>query len=77
MNIEIIPEIPILDTEIHSPYRSATVKSCARVKTGLYLITTSMLDTFYVNRLYIVGDTLLYKIKKAIVDGKCINTIEK
>jgi len=77
MNKQVIPEIPILDTDIYSPYRSATVKSCTRVKTGIYLLITSLLDTFYVNRLYMVGDTLLYKIKKVVSDGKCINTIEK
>lgn len=77
MNKQVIPEIPILDTEIYSPYRSATINSCTRINTGLYLIITSLLDSVYVDKLYLVGQKITYKLKKSVLDGKYKTTIEK
>jgi len=72
-----IPEIDILDCEIHTPYRSAIVQSCARIDKNKYLLVTSLLDSVYVDRLYLNGDKIVYKLKKVVEDGKCKTTIVK
>lgn len=72
-----IPEIKILDCEIHTPYRSATVQSCARIDKNKYLLVTSLLDSVYVDKLHLKGEKIVYKLKKVVEDGKCKTTIVK
>lgn len=75
MIVSVIPDIPIIDCGFVSEYRKGTVVACKRIGAGSYLLHTSLLDTFYVDKLYVPGQVVLYKISKKVIDGVCFTNL--
>lgn len=69
--------IPIVDCEEHSEYREATITQIHKMKNGKYFFITSIFDSGTTTRKGLgVGDKIIYKIVKKIIDERSFTSIE-